>query len=73
VTIRAQVPNPHNRVMPAPKVDQPESAKAPAAEPLIVGGVPVTDGPIRDKNLTFLKAAYPVGNGIYRVDHGTKV
>jgi hypothetical protein len=58
--------------MAAPKVDAPENTPAPE-KPRTIDGVPVTDGPVRDKDGTFLRAAYPVGNGMYRVDRGTKV
>lgn len=58
--------------MAAPKVDTPDNT--PATEtPRTIDGVKIFDGPQRDKTGTFLKAAYPVGNGVYRVDRGTKV
>lgn len=58
--------------MAAPKVDAPENTSAPET-PRTIDGVKLYDGPQRDKAGTFLKAAYPVGNGVYRVDRGTKV
>lgn len=70
---RAQALNPHNRVMPAPKVETQEPKLPGTEQPRTIDGVPITDGPRRDKNGTFLRAAYHIGNGVYRVDRGTKV
>lgn len=60
----------HNRVMPAPKVEDPakQPETAPQELPRTIDGVQITSGPVKGKNSEFKRAAYDIGKGVYRID-----